>query len=149
MQIARPLLGRAIGGQMGDGTTNRTGAHGPGGSREPDARPKNWLVAMTLLSLGEGRSHGYALMERLENFGWGEANPGTLYRTLRRMEGEGLCETDWDTSAGSSGPARRMYSVTAAGEAYLESWAVGCERYQRIVDRFFLTYATHGKTPHA
>jgi PadR family transcriptional regulator PadR len=114
-----------------------------------DARPKNWLVPMALVTLREGSSHGYELMERLAALGLGDTNPGNFYRTLRRMEGEGLCESEWDTSAGSSGPARRMYSVTAAGEAYLESWAVGCERYQRIVDRFFLTYATHGKTTHA
>lgn len=130
---------------MSDVTTNRGGAPGPGVARDPDARPKNWLVPMTLVALREGSSYGYELMERLAAFGWGEASPGTLYRTLRRMEGEGLCESEWGTSADSSGPARRMYSVTAAGEAYLDSWAEGCERYQRIVDRFFRTYdASHG-----
>ena len=132
---------------MIDGTTNRGGTHGPGVARAPAMRPKNWLVPMMLMTLRDGSSYGYELMERLAVLGWGEVNPGTLYRTLRQMEGEGLCESEWDTSADSSGPARRMYSVTVAGEAYLDSWAEGCERYQRIVDRFFLTYdASHGTT---
>ena len=133
---------------MIDGTANRGGKPGPGVAREPDARPRDWLVAMTLVSLREGSSYGYELMERLAALGWWEASPGTLYRTLRRMEGEGLCESEWGISADSSGPARRMYSLTLAGEAYLDSWAEGCERYQQIVDRFFLTYdASHGETP--
>jgi poly-beta-hydroxybutyrate-responsive repressor len=133
---------------MSDGTTNRGGKPGPGVARDPDARPKNWWVAMAIMTLREGgSSYGYELMERLAAFGCWEASPGTLYRTLRRMEGEGLCESEWGTSADSSGPARRMYSVTLAGEAYLDSWAKGCERFQRIVDRFFLTYASHGKIP--
>lgn len=134
--------------RMIDGT-NREGKPGTGVARAPAMRPRNWLVAMTLVSLRDRSSYGYELMERLAAFGWWEVNPGTLYGTLRRMEGEGLCESEWDTSAGSSGPARRMYSVTVAGEAYLDSWAEGCERYQRIVDRFFLTYdASHGETPY-
>ncbi|MDP8950710.1 MAG: helix-turn-helix transcriptional regulator [Actinomycetota bacterium] len=124
---------------MIDETTKRKGGTGSAGRGDMDARPKNWLVPMTLVTLGEGSSYGYELMDRLAALGFGETNPGTFYRTLRRMEGEGLCESEWDTSA--SGPARRVYSVTGAGEAYLDSWAEGCERYQRVVDHFFLTYA--------
>lgn len=125
---------------MGEETTNRGGSPGSAGARNPDARPKNWLVPMALVSLREGSSYGYELMERLAASGCWEASPGMLYRTLRRMEGDGLCESEWGTSADSSGPARRVYSVTAAGEAYLDSWAEGCERSRRIVERFFLTY---------
>ena len=77
-------------------------------------------------------------MERLGGFGFEEINPGTLYRTLRQMEKQGLCVSGWETSNG--GPACRMYSMTEAGEAYLVSWAEGCKNYQRVLDAFYLAY---------
>lgn len=102
-------------------------------------RPTNWLTPVTLVILLEERSHGYELMERLEEFGFEEINPGTLYRTLRLMEKYGLCESEWETS--ESGAARRMYSVTSAGAAYLDSWAEGCKKYQQVLDSFSRAYA--------
>lgn len=35
-------------------------------------RPKNWLTPVTLVVLREERSHGYELLERLEEFGFEE-----------------------------------------------------------------------------
>jgi poly-beta-hydroxybutyrate-responsive repressor len=101
-------------------------------------RPKNWTVPVALVLLREEGSHGYELMERLEEFGFEEVDAGTLYRTLRRMEKEGLCESEWETS--ESGPARRTYSVTDAGEEYLAAWAEGCKRYQNLMDCFYCAY---------
>jgi PadR family transcriptional regulator PadR len=62
----------------------------------------------------------------------------TLYRTLRNMEKDGLCESEWETSRG--GPARRVYSITDAGVAYLEFWAEALEQYRRNMDAFFSLY---------
>jgi PadR family transcriptional regulator len=75
-----------------------------------EVRPRNWLIATALVMLREESSYGYKLMERLEKLGFGEINPGTLYRKLRQMEREGLCKSEWKTS--DSGPARRVYSLT-------------------------------------
>ena len=94
---------------------------------------------MALVLLREDPSHGYELMERLEKFGFEQINPGTVYRTLRQMENEGLCESGWNTSA--SGPACRVYSVTSAGEAYLTSWAEECNKYQLVLDSFYQAYS--------
>jgi PadR family transcriptional regulator, regulatory protein PadR len=106
-----------------------------------ETRPRNWLMAMALLILREKSSYGYQLMDRLreEEFGFEQLNPGTMYRTLRHMEEEGLCESEWRTS--ECGPARRMYSLTQAGEAYLSICAQRCEKYQRVVESFFVSYA--------
>jgi len=106
-----------------------------------DARPKNWLVPVALAVLREQSTHGYELMKRLAGFGFEALNPGTLYRTLRKMEDEGLCQTTWDTSNNGRGPACRVYSVTPAGEAHLDSWAEGLKRYQTVLDSFFLAHA--------
>ena len=105
-----------------------------------EARPRNWLTPVTLVLLREETSYGYELMERLEEFGFEQISAGTLYRTLRRTEKEGLCESEWDTS--ESGPARRMYSITEAGEEYLAAWAQACEQYQNVMDSFARAYTS-------
>jgi PadR family transcriptional regulator PadR len=104
-----------------------------------EVRPRNWLVPVTLLALRESASYGYKLMEQTAKFGFEAMNPGTYYRTLRHMEKDGLCESEWDTS-GEGGPPRRMYSITEAGEAYLQFWVDALEQYRRNMDFFFSLY---------
>ncbi len=106
--------------------------------REVEVRPRNWLVPVILLSLREWNSYGYELMERTAAFGFEAMNPGTLYRTLRQMEKDGVVESEWETSRG--GPARRVYSITDAGEAYLDFWAQALEQYRTNMDSFFRLY---------
>lgn len=113
--------------------------------RGAEARPRNWLVPVILLSLRDWNSYGYELMERASAFGFEAMNPGTLYRTLRQMEKEGVVESTWETSKG--GPARRMYSITDAGEAYLDFWAKSLEQYQRTMDTFFRLYTGKPLSP--
>jgi len=110
-----------------------------------DVRPRNWLVPVILVTLKEWNSYGYKLMEQAAALGYGTLNPGTLYRTLRNMEKDGLCQSKWDTSNGR-GPARRVYSITDAGNAYLDFWARSLEQYQRNMDTFFRLY-TGGRRP--
>lgn len=106
--------------------------------REVEVRPRNWLVPVILLSLREWNSYGYELMERTAAFGFEAMNPGTLYRTLRQMEKDGVVKSKWETSRG--GPARRVYSITEAGETYLDFWAQALEQYRRNMDSFFRLY---------
>ncbi len=101
--------------------------------------PRTWLVPVILLTLRGCTSYGYKLMEQAAVFGFEAMNPGTFYRTLRHMEKDGLCESEWDTTSGG-GPARRVYSITDAGEAYLGFWATSLEQYQRNMDSFFRLY---------
>src|SRR5215204_6009778 len=105
-----------------------------------EARPRNWLTPVALVLLREEKSYGYELMERLEQFGFEQVRAGTLYKTLRRMEQEGLCRSEWETSEG--GPARRMYSITEDGESYLAAWAEACKQYQNVMDSFARAYSS-------
>jgi poly-beta-hydroxybutyrate-responsive repressor len=105
-----------------------------------EVRPRNWLTPVVLVILREEGSYGYELMERLEEFGFEQIRAGALYRTLRQMEQEGLCKSEWETSEG--GPARRMYSITEAGESYLAAWAEACKQYQTVMDCFYQAYTS-------
>ncbi len=103
--------------------------------RKAEARPVNWAEPVVLVMLREWNSYGYELMERMAAFGLEATNPGTLYRTLRNMERNGTVKSTWETSKG--GPARRVYSITDAGEAYLDFWAKALEQYRQNMDTFF------------
>ena len=103
-----------------------------------EAWSRNWLVPILLLMLRQWSSYGYELMEKMSTFGLAAMNPGTFYRTLRQMEKDGMVSSSWDTSEG--GPARRVYSITDAGEAYLNYWAQSLNHYQRMMDTFFRLY---------
>jgi PadR family transcriptional regulator PadR len=109
-----------------------------GSSNSIVPRPINWLVPVTLLMLRQWNSYGYELIDRTVELGFETMNPGTLYRTLRKMEKEGLCESEWETASG--GPARRMYSITGEGEAYLNLWATSLKQYQQTMDGFLQAY---------
>ena len=54
------------------------------------------------------------------------------------MEKDGMVRSNWDTSEG--GPARRVYSITDAGEAYLNYWTQSLDQYQRMMETFFRIY---------
>ena len=107
-------------------------------SSSNEAWSKNWLVPILLLMLRQWSSYGYELMEKMSTFGLAALNPGSFYRTLRQMEKDGMVSSNWDTSEG--GPARRVYSITDVGEAYLNRWARSLDQYQRMMDTFFRIY---------
>jgi DNA-binding PadR family transcriptional regulator len=48
------------------------------------------------------------------------ADPGGLYRLLRRLEDDGLVTSTW--AEGTHGPQRRQYRVTAEGRDTLAQW---------------------------
>jgi PadR family transcriptional regulator PadR len=105
-----------------------------------EALPRNWVTPVALMLLREESSYGYELMERLEEFSFEQTRAGTLYRTLRQMEQQGLCKSEWETPRGA--PARRMYSITEAGESYLAAWAEACKQYQNVMDCFCQAYTS-------
>jgi poly-beta-hydroxybutyrate-responsive repressor len=85
--------------------------------------------------------HGYQILQTLTIMGLAAFDPSTVYRTLRRLEKDGLIMSDWDT--GDSGPAKRVYSLTEDGEDFLKTWASALQQYQSILSKFFEVYAEH------
>lgn len=92
------------------------------------------LLTTTLLAfLRNWNAYGYQLAQQLAQAGLPAFDSGTVYRTLRQLEKTGLVSSFWDTS--ESGPARRMYSLTKAGDLFLSSWIDVLGRYQAVLQR--------------
>ncbi len=87
-----------------------------------DARwPTDWLrgalEVCTLGVLADGPAHGYAVAQRLEAADLGQVKGGTLYPLLTRLETAGLLVSQWE--AGSSGPGRKVFTLTDDGREEL------------------------------
>jgi len=90
------------------------------------------LLSSSLLAyLRRWNAYGYQLVQELAKSGLPSFDSTTVYRTLRQLERAGLVSSFWDTS--ESGPARRMYSLTKAGETFLDLWLDLFGRYQKIL----------------
>lgn len=90
------------------------------------------LLSTSLLALLRAyNAYGYELGKRLAEAGLSNYDSGTIYRTLRQLDKAGFVSSFWDTS--SSGPAKRMYSLTAAGSIFLEDWITLFQRYQQVL----------------
>ncbi len=107
-------------------------------------RIARFIEPCLLVLLREGASHGYTLVDGLRRFGFveGSIDPSIVYRTLREMEQEGLVISEWDTTG--SGPPRRVYQVTPAGEEYLQWWIEDLRRTREELDRFLAIYEGKG-----
>ncbi len=102
-------------------------------SKQPGAHAASDMLTANLLAMLKGwTAYGYDLAQRLEDAGLGEYNKGTIYRTLRQMEAMGLVSSMWDTSLG--GPARRMYSLTTAGNLFLNNWLALLDTHKAMVE---------------
>ena len=70
-------------------------------------------VVLACLQVLRKPGYGYALLETLEAAGF-EVQGNTLYPLLRRLESQGLLESDWNTD--ESRP-RKFYRTTPAGRS--------------------------------
>ena len=107
---------------------------GPLPENTPELKPRlhGELLSTSLLAFLKGwNAYGYQLAQKLAAAGLPESDSGTVYRTLRQLEKAGMVSSFWDTS--ESGPARRMYSLTRAGELFLSGWIDVLQNYQKIL----------------
>lgn len=112
--------------------TASSGEQREGEQAEPAPRIHGDLLTTSLLAfLKSYNAYGYELTQRLIDAGLTNFDSGTVYRTLRQLEKAGMVSSFWDTS--DQGPARRIYTITAAGETFLASWVRIMESYQAVL----------------
>jgi DNA-binding PadR family transcriptional regulator len=100
---------------------------------KPD-QTRGQLDALILAALAHGPAHGYAVIARLHERSEGafELPEGTIYPALHRLEAAGFVRSA-DERAG--GRRRRVYALTAAGEARLDEQRDEWRRFSALVTR--------------
>ncbi len=84
-------------------------------------------LVLSVLSQLQEQEYGYSLKERLAESGV-EIDQGTLYPLLRRLEEQGLLQSEW--ALGESRP-RRYYQLNATGQEVLNTLT---REWQALVD---------------
>lgn len=102
-------------------------------------RMERFIRPCMLLLLHENPTHGYELMESLKEFGFEDgADPGLVYRNLRKMEKMNLVKSEWETEG--VGPAKRLYRITPEGIKLIHEWSQhikgNIEKLQYFLERY-------------
>ncbi|MGY0611201.1 MULTISPECIES: PadR family transcriptional regulator [unclassified Luteimonas] len=92
------------------------------------------LALLAVLSRAEEPMYGYQIAKSLERFGEGvlSGKQSALYPVLRNLEATGLLSSHVGPS--ESGPPRRYYRMTEAGQAALREWAAAWRATRDSVD---------------
>jgi PadR family transcriptional regulator PadR len=104
-----------------------------------------FLRCCLLLLVAEEPGHGYELADRLNHWGFDLPGPRPVYRELRSLEESGLARTVW--AAPQSGPAPRVYALTASGQKALDRAANDLGDVQLLLDEFRARYLAIRKEP--
>ncbi len=89
-------------------------------------------LVLAVLSRLRWRQYGYSLRQALADGGM-PIEEGTLYPLLRRLEAQGLLDSEWDTA---SAPPRRYYRLNHEGERVLAELAHAWRSQARAMDVF-------------
>jgi PadR family transcriptional regulator PadR len=84
-----------------------------------DLELRRGVLVIAVLSQLSAPQYGYSLRQALAAKGM-PIEEGTLYPLLRRLEGQGLLQSEWRIE---DGPPRRYYRLSNAGEAALRRLA--------------------------
>jgi PadR family transcriptional regulator, regulatory protein PadR len=100
--------------------------------------PQGTLDMLILQILSLEPAHGYGIAQRLEQLSKSvvQANQGSLYPALHRLEQRGWLKADWKQS--ETGREAKFYSLTRSGQKQLraekDSWVRLTEAVQLIFD---------------
>jgi PadR family transcriptional regulator PadR len=108
--------------------------------KRPQGKQERYIQPSILLGLLLKASHGYELIQNIQEFGFveGQAPPGMIYRHLRQLEEDGLVSSNWETKG--TGPAKRMYTITEEGKEVLAIWIDYMEKQASTLNEFIGAY---------
>ena len=102
------------------------------------------LIQPAILAvLSAGPSHGYRIAEtigEMPNFLGEKPDVSGIYRFLKNMEAKGLVVSTWD--APGKGHAKRLYEITASGDACLAQWVETLDAYLTTINALLTTVRT-------
>ena len=95
---------------------------------------KGTLEGIVLAILFVRPAYGYEITARLRANGFSDIAEGTVYALLVRFEQKGFVDVEKVPS--EMGPPRKVYSLNAQGQEYLEefwkTWSFLAERLERL-----------------
>jgi PadR family transcriptional regulator, regulatory protein PadR len=95
---------------------------------------KGTLEGIVLAILSGRPAYGYEITAWLREQGFSDIAEGTVYALLIRIEQRGLVDVEKVLS--EKGPPRKVYSLNAQGQAYLEefwrTWSFLAERLEQL-----------------
>jgi PadR family transcriptional regulator, regulatory protein PadR len=95
---------------------------------------KGTLEGIVLAILFVRPAYGYEITARLREQGFSDIAEGTVYALLVRIEQKGLVDVEKISS--EKGPPRKVYSLNAQGQEYLEefwrTWSFLAERLEQL-----------------
>lgn len=97
------------------------------------------LEFCVLALLRDGERYGFEIVRALSEADGLVTTEGTLYPLLGRLRKEGAVETTWRESP--SGPPRRYYRLTPAGNSLLDAFGAEWVRFRDSVDTLLETGA--------
>jgi PadR family transcriptional regulator, regulatory protein PadR len=95
------------------------------------------IVALAALSALRTPTYGYSLQQRLAEQGF-DIDQGTLYPLLRRLEEQGLLDSDWSLDEGRP---RKYYRLSAQGAEVLANLTEQWGRMVKVVDGMLTAFA--------
>ncbi|MCV2393665.1 PadR family transcriptional regulator [Actinotalea sp. M2MS4P-6] len=97
---------------------------------------KGILEGVVLAILAVRPAYGYEITAWLREHGFADIAEGTVYALLVRVEQKGLVDVEKVPS--EKGPPRKVYSLNAQGQAYLDefwgTWSFLAERIDQLRD---------------
>lgn len=95
---------------------------------------KGVLEGVVLALLSRRPAYGYEITAWLREQGFAEIAEGTVYALLVRVEQRGLVDVEKVPS--EKGPPRKVYTLNAAGEEYLDefwrTWSFLADRLEQL-----------------
>jgi PadR family transcriptional regulator, regulatory protein PadR len=95
---------------------------------------KGTLEGIVLAILSARSAYGYEITARLREQGFPDIAEGTVYALLIRIEQKGLVDVEKVPS--EKGPPRKVYSLNAQGQEYLDefwrTWSFLTERLDQL-----------------
>lgn len=97
----------------------------------PSQMLKGTLEGSILAVISQRETYGYEISQTLKEHGFGDISEGTVYPLLLRLEKNGLITATYHDTG--RGPKRKYYSLTPAGQAELEQFAVNFQALEKAV----------------
>lgn len=108
-----------------------------------DLELRRGVVVLAVLSQLQTEQYGYSLKKALTDRGL-EIDEGTLYPLLRRLEGQGLLQSDWRMAEARP---RRYYVISPEGRRVYETLSANWRALTRVIDELVQPVEVTDGTP--